>query len=143
MANITGSERRPPGGNDARDFDVAEVNRFPGCTPLRRATRRFIGRLVVEGEDSSLEIFVERAPECVLELPAAPSGRDQLQAEADLENRHRRGPDRFRRLEVEPLDDRRFGLASHQRRQNVGVEHNHFLKTAGRGLCPRSSATSA
>ncbi len=78
MASVTGSECRPPRRDDAGDLDVAEVDRLPECPPLRRATCRFLGRLAVEGENTSLEILIECATERVLELPSAASGREQI-----------------------------------------------------------------
>ena len=92
MANVTSGERRPPRGNDAGDFDAAEIDGPAGCSPFRCATCRFLGRLAVEGENSSLEIIFEDATERLTELPSAASGREQLEPEMNLEDGHRCSP---------------------------------------------------
>jgi hypothetical protein len=78
MASVTGSECRPPRGDDTCDLDVTKIHRLPDCPPLRGATCRFLGSLVVEGENSPLEILIEYATERILELPSAASRREQL-----------------------------------------------------------------
>jgi len=93
MASVARSECRPPRGNDAGDFDVAEVDGLPNRPALRRATCRFVGRHAIEREYSSLEIIIEDATERVLELTSAASVREQLQTEADLEDGHCCSPD--------------------------------------------------
>lgn len=93
MAGVTSSECCSPRGYDASDLDVAKGDGLPDCPPLRGATCRFLGSLVVEGENASLEILIDGATERVLELPSAAAGPEQLQTEGYLEDCHRCSPD--------------------------------------------------
>ena len=91
-----------------------------GTAPLRKgiATATILFPLGPNGSGpgwTPFEVVFQEAIERILELPpAAPLGED-LQAEGDLEHRHRRRPDRLRRLIVEPCDHDRLDVPAHQR----------------------------
>jgi hypothetical protein len=144
MTCVTGGKRCPSGGDDARDLEVADVERLPGCSTLRAPNRSFRRSIVVERKNPILEVFFDGALERVFELSAPPPGCEQFETEPNLKNCYSRGPQRLRRLPVQPCHNGRIGLALHERRDYVGVEHRHLdLNTAGLGRVPRSSSISS
>src|SRR3990172_7455062 len=144
VPHIVSRERRPSRRHHARYLDVTKVDRLSGSPPLRGSPCRLAGSFLVEGKNAPRKIFGDRPSECILELAPTAAGREELEAEADLEDRDRRRPNRLGGLAVQPGDDGRFGLASHERGEDVRIENDHFfLKTAARALWPRNGGMSS
>ena len=92
VTHVAGSQGRPPSGDDAGDFDVAEIDRSSRRSPFGCALPRLTGGLVIERQDASLQIFLHRTGEGVFELSPSATSREQPEAETNLEDCDGRRP---------------------------------------------------
>src|SRR5262249_20330189 len=131
------------GDGDTGDLDVAQIDRTAGTPVLRSDATGELSGERIEGQHPVLEVLFERPGKGGLQKSSAPSSRQQLQAETDLEDGDRGRPDGFRRQTVEPPNDDRVRLAVHEGRDHVGIEEDHDSKSAGRTGWPRNSEMSS
>ena len=143
VAEIACGEGRPTCRGDAGDLYVTDLDGTPRSTALRRDATGRTGGCKIEDRHPVLEVNFERLGEGLLEKPSASPDRKEIQTIPDFEHRDRSGPDGLRWQGIQPGDDLRVDLPTHQRRQHVRVQQDHDGKSAGRGGWSRSSGISS
>jgi hypothetical protein len=63
VANVARGEGRAPRRDNSRDFDVPKVDGLPSDSARSGTAGRCLGRVLVEGQDPSLEVLGEGAAE--------------------------------------------------------------------------------
>ena len=82
MSRVARRQRRTPGGDDAGDLRIADLDRPPGLPPPRGDGGGLLRGGSLERQNAPFEVIFQEAIERILELPtAAPLGED-LQAES-------------------------------------------------------------
>ena|SRR6185295_11289656 len=127
-----GRECRLAGRCNTSYLNVSDFDRTTGTTPLRGNAPGGTGGGLIEGHHAPLKILFERLGESLFEKPPLSPSREELQTEPDLEDGDRSCPDRLRRLTVEPRYHGRVRFAPHERRDHIGIQEDHDLKSAGR-----------
>src|SRR5271166_1696847 len=102
MPGVTGCERCSSRRRDARDLEVAKVERSACKLPPRSHRSGLARRIAIEIEDTFLKIFFQRSSKGDFKLVFAAPSRQDFYAKADLKDRDSCGPDRFRGLPIHP-----------------------------------------
>jgi hypothetical protein len=97
MSNIARGEGCLAGDGDACDLDVADVYGAAGVALLRCKAPAVLDGDGMERQDATLEILRDRLGESLVQLPAAPPVRPQLQSQPDFEHSNGGHPHRIRR----------------------------------------------
>ena len=132
MPQVAGGERGATRDGDAGDLGVAHVHRAPGLLARRTDQRRLRGSFGIERQHPVAQVFGQQLLETVFQAAAAFAFGQQRQTEPAFEDGDAGHPDRLGRLQIEPGHHRRFRLGTHQRRQHIGVEDDHFPNVSGR-----------
>jgi hypothetical protein len=143
VTHVAGRESCPSRARDPGDQQISNFDGPTGTALFRGHIRRRFRRPPIDRQDSTIQLALEGFGECAFQSPSAASISENSDPETDFENSDRGCPKRFRRLVIKPSDNGRFGIAAHQRRQDVRVEYDHSGKSAGRAGWPRNSAISS
>jgi hypothetical protein len=139
VADVAGCKRCLPRGTDAGDFDVAKVDRLLGRSRLaasraagwsKARTRPWRSSSTARAKASSSWRLRRLAGSSSMPNRISKTVTAVVQIDSDAwPSSHKPTP--------------ASGFASYECGENVGVEDDHFLKTAGRAFRPRSSAMSS
>jgi hypothetical protein len=130
MTQVAGGERCSPGGGDAGDLDVPDLDTAAGTLPARGKAPSSEGGCLVERLHPALQVLSEDLLERLLQLSPSFPYREELQPGANLEDSDRSRPNGLRRLAVEPRHHCRIGCSKHQRRDYIRVEQDHLYESS-------------
>ncbi len=140
VPQVARSKFRPARRDDAGYLEIADLDTVTRPLALGGDAPGCVGCGSVERLDPSLQVVFNQLLECDLEFAASPASCDQIQTPSDFEQGDRRCPNRLGWLSVQPSHDSGIGRASHQLRDDVGIEDDHLSRSAGRPGWPRASA---
>jgi hypothetical protein len=111
--------------DDPGNQRVAQVHRPPAFLPGGHQIRGMLCCGQIEWRNPALDFLYEQSVEGLHQQGAPPARRKNPQPGLDLEDGDRCRPNRRPRLIVEPVDDIPIRRLTHQRREDVRIEHDH------------------
>jgi hypothetical protein len=142
MLDISRGEPCPAGNDDPGNLCVTHIDRLATSFPIRGERCCGTRRRLVEIQNPSIQVFVQQLFKGKLKRLTATPARQARQSELGFEKRYAGYPDGLRRLHIQPSNDWKFWPLAHERRDYIGVQYDHYSKSAERAGCPVNSGRS-